>query len=149
MTNAELFKKTFGIYSEEFWSYSEKQMLDWINADVTDKNVGDMISRQAAIYAAIKLKVDEEDCTGYDVGFNDGISEVVKMLYAFPSAEQQRKRGKWRFENYIWICSECGMNPTRGMGYVQGRGELFAYCPNCGAEMVKGETDDQKSNDGI
>ena len=34
MTRAELFKKTFGIYSEEFWSYTEKQMLDWINADV-------------------------------------------------------------------------------------------------------------------
>lgn len=46
--------------------------------------------RQAAIYAAIKLKVDEEYCTEYDVGFNDGISEVVKMLYALPSAEPQR-----------------------------------------------------------
>ena len=51
MTNAEQFKKTFGIYAEEFWSYTEKQMLDWINTDVPDINVGDMISRQEAIDA--------------------------------------------------------------------------------------------------
>lgn len=49
MNNADVFKRVFGIYAEEFWSYTEKQMLDWINADVPDKNVGDMISRQAAI----------------------------------------------------------------------------------------------------
>lgn len=29
--NAELFKEIFGIYSEEFWSYSEEHMLDFIN----------------------------------------------------------------------------------------------------------------------
>lgn len=49
MTNAEQFKKTFGIYAEEFWSYTGKQMLVWINTDVPDTNIGDMISRQAAI----------------------------------------------------------------------------------------------------
>lgn len=51
--------------------------------------MSDLISRQAAIYAAKNLKVDEEYCE-YDDGFNDGISEVVKMLYSFPSAESQR-----------------------------------------------------------
>lgn len=33
MTNAEKFKQMFGIYSEEFWSMSEKEMLEFINAE--------------------------------------------------------------------------------------------------------------------
>lgn len=52
-------------------------------------NNKDTIYRQAAIYAAKNLKVDEEEYFEYDVGFNDGISEVVKMLYSFPSAQPE------------------------------------------------------------
>ncbi len=33
MTNAEKFKQMFGIYLEEFWSMSEKEMLEFINAE--------------------------------------------------------------------------------------------------------------------
>ena len=33
MTNAELFKKVFGIYAEEFWAYPEEKMLDWLTSD--------------------------------------------------------------------------------------------------------------------
>lgn len=45
------------------------------------------------------------------------------------------KEGEWIWENYYWHCSACGKNPTRGMGYVQGKNELFRVCPNCGAKM--------------
>lgn len=48
---------------------------------------------------------------------------------------QLPKEGEWIWENYYWHCSACGENPTRGMGYVQGRNELFRVCPNCGAKM--------------
>ncbi len=51
---------------------------------------------------------------------------------------QLPKEGEWIWENYCWHCSVCGENPTRGMGYVQGKNELFRVCPNCGARM-KGE----------
>ena len=30
--NAKLFKSIFGIYAEEFWSYSEDKMLEFINS---------------------------------------------------------------------------------------------------------------------
>lgn len=43
--------------------------------------------------------------------------------------------GEWIWENYYWHCSVCGKNPTYGMGYVQGKNELFKVCPNCGARM--------------
>lgn len=39
MTNAELFKKVFGIYAEEFWAYPEEKMLDWITSDATTADV--------------------------------------------------------------------------------------------------------------
>ena len=47
MNNAELFKKVFGIYAEEFWSYPEEEMLDWLVSDapedVPDRKVGKWI----------------------------------------------------------------------------------------------------------
>lgn len=51
MTNADKFKGIFGIYATELWAKSEKEFLEWLNEDVPDTNVGDMISRQAAIVA--------------------------------------------------------------------------------------------------
>lgn len=50
--------------------------------------------------------------------------------------EAEPKKGRWIFTRYyVWECSECGKNPTRGMGYTQGKSELFRYCPHCGAKM--------------
>lgn len=43
MNNAELFKKVFGIYAEEFWAFPEEKMLDWIAFDVPDSYVGKWI----------------------------------------------------------------------------------------------------------
>lgn len=58
----------------------------------------------------------------------------AEQVKAMPTIEE-RKRGKWYMENHTWFCDRCGKNPTRGMGYVQGRDELFNFCPNCGARM--------------
>lgn len=43
MNNAELFRKIFGIYAEEFWVYPKDKMLDWLQYDVNDINVGEWI----------------------------------------------------------------------------------------------------------
>jgi rubrerythrin len=51
------------------------------------------------------------------------------------------RHGHWIYQNYVWYCSECGKNPTVGMGYVQRQSELHLYCPNCGAKMDVSDTD--------
>jgi rubrerythrin len=56
---------------------------------------------------------------------------VIGLL---PSVTPKQRTGKWIFtKDYYWICSECGKNPTRGVGYVQGSSELFPHCPYCGS----------------
>ena len=135
MNNAELFKKVFWIYAEEFWSYTEKQMLDWINADVPERNVGDMISRQAAIDAA-----DRADYTGLAVEDVKKVTdEVVKELKQLPSAEPEQivaKQILWMeikekpgFKSYTphCKCSNCGHELIL---------KKINYCYVCGARFV-------------
>lgn len=43
MTNREKFKSIFGVYAEEFWAYPKDKMLDWLQYDVPDTNVGKWI----------------------------------------------------------------------------------------------------------
>ena len=59
-------------------------------------------------------------------------SQYIEIL---PSAEPERKTGKWIHKHCVWFCSKCGENPTKGHGYVQGHDELYDFCPNCGAAM--------------
>ena len=116
MTNANLFKQTFGIYAEEFWSFDEKQMLDWLNADVSDRNVKDIISRQAAIDALKNVLVSEE------------LEYAIPALEKLPSAQPDRKRGKWIV---YYECPKCG-EITK---------DFTEYCPFCNTDM-RGEEDE-------
>lgn len=50
-------------------------------------NKSDTISRQEAIDAFDGVKVDEEYCTEYDIGYNDGIDFAVSKISALPSAQ--------------------------------------------------------------
>ena len=60
---------------------------------------------------------------------------VYKLQKALSDADPVA-HGKWNWQRYhVWVCSQCGENPTKGMGYVQSKDELFKYCPNCGARM--------------
>ena len=63
--------------------------------------------------------------------------KAIRVVKNAPTIDAEPVRhGKWIFQrNYTWACSECGTNPTEGMGYVQCKEELFEYCPNCGAYM--------------
>lgn len=54
-------------------------------------NNSDTISRQAAIDAFDGVKVDEEWCTEYDIGYNDGIDFAVSKLSVLPSAQPEVK----------------------------------------------------------
>ena len=101
--------------------------------------MNDLISRQAAIDAFDGVKVDEGRCTEYDTGYNDGIDFAVSKLSVLPSAQPERKTGRWiphedeDGEHYGDKCSECGE------WYVMPYGKTN-FCPNCGANM-RGEKD--------
>ena len=134
MTNAELFKKTFGIYSEEFWSYTEKQMLDWINADVPDTNVGDTISRQAAVDALDK-RFD-----GFPMELTTEILELRRDLRErIPSAQPSVKepcdlckdleKGDTLYQSSSW---------DGGVGYDYIHN--IQYCPKCGRKLEEWKT---------
>ena len=56
-------------------------------------------------------------------------------------SQPERPKGRWKQgydyqENYSnWCCSECGCEPY----YESNIEEEYKFCPNCGAEMVRGE----------
>ena len=113
----------------------------------TAQNVSDsdLISRKAAIDAFDGVKVDEENCTEYDIGYNDGIDFAVSRLSVLSSSQPGRKRGKWIAvtedgDVYKRICSCCGreaffQNDDPDELYDGGRYELSDFCPHCGADM--------------
>ena len=43
MTNAEKFKQLFGIYSTELWSMSERQFLEWLDAEAPAADVAPVV----------------------------------------------------------------------------------------------------------
>ena len=87
MNNSEMFYKIFGIYAEEFWSYTEDEMCNWLSLDVPERNVGDLISRQAAI-DALRVCYDTET-KDYDDGsewinYEDAVAEIENLSSAKP-----------------------------------------------------------------
>ena len=59
----------------------------------------------------------------YIHGFNDAISDVIKILKEIPE-----KRGEWVYEHWCeFVCSECGKYSKENA--------KEKYCPNCGALM--------------
>lgn len=111
-------------------TYPEEKMLDWLTSNVPDKNVGDTIFRQDAIDAINHIcPVDTEyDCT---------LLDRVDVRYVFselPSAQLERKKGKWVGYDGDWFktmckCSECG-----AMIDINEKYKNF-FCYHCGARM--------------
>lgn len=130
MSNAELFKKIFGIYAEEFWAYPKEEMLNWINSDAPDTDAGDLISRRVAINLLKKWS------DGYDY-IETETESAIKDFQNLPPAQSERKKGKW-----IWMgdkgdsrfmCSVC--KGKENVPTIMGKPTVWDYCPNCGAEM--------------
>ena len=98
--------------------------------------MNDLISRQAAI------RWVKTECNPYGnptLDFESG-KKVIKHLEQMPSAQPERKTGRWiphedeDGEHYGDKCSECGE------WYVMPYGKTN-FCPNCGANM-RGEQDE-------
>ena len=97
----------------------------------------DMISRKAAIGLIRSLypsaPIMRRNRERWEEKYKPYI-EAEKALEQLPSAEPERKRGRWIFTKYYtWECSECGESPTKGTGYTQSSDELYAFCPHCGS----------------
>ena len=107
----------------------------------------DLIERQDAIDAIKKCR------NGSDMPdmWYDGMSCALRCLYKLPSAQPERKRGRWIYgEDNLgtgrdgWFCSECGHFEMWDYSADMKSAELNLpnYCPNCGADMR--EVDDER-----
>ena len=86
----------------------------------------DLISRQAAIDVVKTYLGDYE------------ISRTVQCrLRLLPSAEPERKTGRWILINFPWyLCSECG-------AIRKNKKFPKKFCSHCGAKM-EGDSDEQQ-----
>lgn len=82
----------------------------------------DLISRQAAI-EIVRNRVKR---------FTTACVLAVTEIEKLPSAQPERKKGKWieceedwRHQIVWWRCSECNYNVSAH----------YNFCPNCGADM--------------
>lgn len=82
---------------------------------------------------AIEVLVAEANAEGA-YGYVD-VKTIVDCLTNMPSAESERKIGKWMVDKYgAEYCSECGKHPYNdGEYYVSGWWTEF--CPHCGTRM--------------
>ena len=102
----------------------------------------DLISRQAAIdaiskYASIWMEYTDgmrkEDIA--EEALKSAKSEMIRICKELPSAEPERKTGKWikQYDEEDYPlgckCSECEKTYVMPEGWAN-------FCPNCGAEMI-------------
>ena len=93
----------------------------------------DLISRQQAIDALGEEPEVWEDDDEYGMGQRSEWCHIKKIIERLPSAQPERKKGKWILDTFQIRCNRCN--------------KLFSdnlfpsnYCPNCGARM-DGESD--------
>lgn len=104
--------------------------------------MSDLIYRQAAIEAIEEDKIDLDDPIVVGVfkatgDFEKAETQVmtcdrhIKILKDLPSAQPERKKGKWISDGdpATWVCNNCNY---RVMGYNNTN-----FCPNCGCEMER------------
>ena len=95
------------------------------------ETVEDCISRQAAIDAAFSLCEDCDSgyCGSCRVNY-PGEKDVIKVIRNLPSAQPERKKGRWIDMDDHVMCSCCGATHY---------GSDKNFCPNCGADMRRNE----------
>lgn len=106
----------------------------------------DPVERQAAIDALEKIPVREFKKTDGLLDALVSIGQVYRALKQLPSAQPERKKGKWQVCNIL----DCAQRPTGRKtlrcpfcGYLSGEflsmvdyyHKLTRFCPNCGSEM--------------
>ncbi len=85
-----------------------------------------IVDRQAVIDAVTRY------CTKYD------LRELLADIEVLPSAQPERKTGKWIIGKYRLTCGQCRFTYPNKLMDEMG---VVNYCPNCGAYM-RGEQDE-------
>ena len=106
----------------------------------TESHACDLIDRAEAIDA---LRTHERKPSKkwfdnqLDIEWNNAIDICCYDIEDLPSAQPERKRGKWKpYRCDMYECSECGYIYTE----LTDRHRCGAnYCPNCGADMREDE----------
>lgn len=100
-------------------------------------NALDCVSRQAAIDALGEEPEVWDDDDEYGMGMRAEWCRIKKIIEKLPSANPNRKKGKWIKISpaNIYECSECGKNVMTD--------DISAYdfCHGCGVDM-RGESDE-------
>ena len=78
--------------------------------------MSDLIDRQAAIKMCREPRMRNADCSDFEM--------EIMML---PSAQPERKKGKWTDDN---ACPFCGFQP-----WYERDIHTLSFCPNCGSDM--------------
>ena len=63
-----------------------------------------------------------------DLDFRRGFNFALQLVIDAPSAEPERKKGKWRHYEGQYSCEVCGAEVD----------DISPFCPNCGADMRGG-----------
>ena len=103
----------------------------------------DYISRQAAIDAVYKCA----DIFAGDMPVMVVKADAYEALAQLPSAQPERKRGKWNFiGDNMFECTSCGVVYTtrqlNGLRNYDTDPYAPKFCPNCGADM-RGEQNEK------
>ena len=102
----------------------------------------DVIDRQAVRL----IEIDDKSARNYrtynlDDAYDDGFYDAISAVLELPSAEPERKKGKWYKPTgmmppeYVGVyrCSECDGLAMRD--WKTHKQKLTDFCPNCGADM--------------
>lgn len=97
--------------------------------------MSDLISRQDAIDAMYRLEAEDIETYGCSIPEGFDSKPAIEALRALPSAEPERKKGKWLGGNgtdTFIHCSVCYEEAYWDSDYGQ---QTFDFCPYCGADM--------------
>jgi hypothetical protein len=125
--------------------YNVIDELPPVQSDVPVINVGDMISKQAAIDAIFSEPLYESGMKKRDA--DEVVPAIYEKIKAMPPAqpEPRQRHGMWILEvspfGKVYVkCSECG---EYALNDTEGEQVKSKCCPSCGIKMLRGEADDK------
>lgn len=91
--------------------------------------MGELVEKKEVIDTMIKMVISGECCVGTDPRSKH--MGKLAMLKAIDKVKGiNGRKGEWKIDGRHKICSECGVNNYS---------KYKAFCPNCGAAMIKSE----------